>query len=109
MLIHGQLPISTRLAMAAHLLVCPECRRRKLELQQATMVLAKAFRAPGTPLWKPHAMRLLSRDTVVATLTLLALLWMFQSYSRYMTPNGAKPPDQIPGVGTGTHCELKVE
>jgi hypothetical protein len=106
MLLHGQLSVGARLAAIAHLAVCPSCRKRKAELDNATKALALEIRGPLMPLWRPHGRLILGKDFVVGTVAVVALLLMTASYYRTLRP--MLVPRPAPEVAPLTPEELRL-
>jgi hypothetical protein len=107
LLIHKQLTVGARLFAVAHLAVCPECRKRKEELQKATYGLASAVRGPLMPAWRPHATVWASRQLLAAALAILAvvaLIGSFRSTMKQYEMDGSSAPAPII-VHMETGCE----
>ena len=80
LLAHGALPFWTRLRVQAHLRRCAGCRKRLLQLTQASALLADAVRGPSLPAWSRSqastraAKPVFRGPALVAALAVLTLL-----------------------------------
>lgn len=116
MFLHGQLSPAGRLSMAAHIAWCPQCRRRKEELERATSVLASAVRGAAMPAWRPHFTFWFGRESIVVGGAILAIglmllsFWINIGFTPPAPTVGSRqttmPKVMVSGTSIGAECKV---